>query len=177
MKKIGGVVLGCAAASFMLTGCTLPSKIGPIPVPGVKVKYETHIYDDDFNHTEELYTEYKGGKLTYMAYVRRYDKQLDKTYCDGKDYAEKDNENTKMTCKVQSNGTVISEIVKMNRYDEFAEERDKYASNDEEKLYTRLKKESEAKKVFKKYEKEFKEHIEHSDENNYMVIANKKITW
>ena len=177
MKKIGGIALGCAAASLMLTGCSMPSKIGPFNVPGAKVKYETHMYDEDFQHTEELYTEYKNGKLTYIAYVRRYDKKLDKTYCDGKDYAEQDGDYSKKTCKVQSNGTVISEIIKMDKYDEFAEKYDQYAESEEDKVYSRLKTEKEAKKIFKKYEEEFKKQVEHSDENNYLVIANKKVTW
>ena len=177
MKKVGGIVLGCAASAIMLTGCSMPSKIGPISVPGAKAKYELHYYDTDFNHTEDLITEYKGGKLTYIAYVTRYDKRTDKTGCNGKDYAEEDRDLTKRTCKVQENGTVITEVVKMNKYDEFAKEHDKYAENDEQKVYTRLKKESEAKKIFKKYEEQLKNKLEHSDENNYVIIDNKKITW
>ena len=176
MKKVGGVVCGCAAALIM-TGCSMPSKIGPVPVPFGKSKYEVHFYDNDFHHTEDLITEYKGGKLTYMAYVTRYDQKKDKNGCDGKDYAEIDNELTKKTCKVQDNGTVITEVVKMNKYDDFAKEREKYAESDEDKVYTRLKKESEAKKIFKKYEEQLKNELEHSDENNYLVIDNKKITW
>ena len=177
MKKIGGIAICCALASITLTGCSMPSKIGPISVPGAKTKYETHYYDKDFSHTEELYTEYKNGNLTYMAYVKRYDKVTDKTYCGGSDYAEQDKDTTKVTCKVQSNGAVITETVKMDKYDEFAEYRDQYAETDEGKTYTRLKKEKEAKKIFEKIEKQNKEKIEHSDENNYLVIANKKITW
>ena len=176
MKKVGGVVFGCAAALIM-TGCSMPSKIGPVSVPFVKSKYELHYYDTDFNHTEDLITEYKGGKLTYMAYVTRYDKKTDKNGCNGKDYAEEDRGTITRTCKVQDNGTVYTDIVKMDKFDEFAEEREKYIEDEEEKVYSRLKTESGAKKVFKKLEKQFKERVEHSDENNYLIINNKKITW
>ena len=177
MKKTGKILVSATLSVILLTGCKPIEKVQNIFKSNKSVKYEYHYYDKDFNHTEELLTEYKNGKLVAVSYITLYDKITSKTYCEGSDHAELDKDTYTLTCKVDDNGALITRVVKMDKYDEFAEEYDQYANTEDEKTYTKLKTEDGAKEVFNKLKDEFKNEVEHSDEYNYLVIANEKYTW
>lgn len=141
--------------------------------------YEMHLYDDTFDHTEELIIKYKEDEsLKYMEYYMTYDTEKACDYLINR-YKESEDlkyPEVKFDCETIDGKTTIRWSMTDKSIEKGYLTDDKDYDSSLQYYYDKVKNETLAKETFEGQVTRFREeNIFGADERNYIIIDGKKI--
>lgn len=176
MRKSLIVMSLLLCTAFMVTGCDTSNKVDESKYS----IYEMHLYDDTFDHTEELVVKFdENGNFKYAKYYMTYDSEKaceyfidnwNKNAVDAK-YPE-----VKYNCEtVDGKSTISWSMTDKSLKNGYLTDGKEFKSS-LKYYYDRIKDETTAKSTFEGQVTRFREEgLFDADERNYLIIDGKKI--
>lgn len=182
MKKSTFLVLG-VCSSLLLTGCDSPLKGEGGLLGNNYASYEVHLYDADFNHTEEIEAQYDSeGKLKRLELYMVFDQKTKQSDCDSwersnLDAVDLNYDGVDAGCKITDKGAKVYYVMTDESLEDgYLKDGEDY-DFDFEDVYYMFKTEEKAKETIDEYIEMCKENEVEYNDDNYVVIDGKKTGW